>query len=166
MYQLLEKYEVNVAKDEFDKVSDIRFKWRKLRNLVNERNNQIALLQGGFKRDLTAQVERFALEVVAFRKDFDHHGPMVKGIRPQEAMERLKKYQRLYDDKERKWDTYMAGEELFGLPQNEYPELKKTKKVRVRPSGTRPPCAGLRSTRTLPQAHPSRPPAPERCHPR
>lgn len=28
----------------------------------------------------------------------------------------------------RKWDTYMAGEDLFGLPQNNYPELRKTKK--------------------------------------
>jgi len=128
MYLLLEKYEVNVAKDEFDKVADIRFKWRKLRNLANDQNDQISRLQGGFKRDLVSQVERFAQEVLHFRDDFDSNGPMVKGIRPQEAMERLKKYQRLYDDKERKWDTYMAGEELFGLPQNEYPELKQTKK--------------------------------------
>lgn len=32
---------------------------------------------------------------------------------------------RLFDDKERKWDTYLAGEELFGLPQIEYPELRQ-----------------------------------------
>ena len=55
-YQLLEKYEVTVAKDEFDKVSDMRFKWKKLRVMANERNAQIARLQGGFKRDLIAQV--------------------------------------------------------------------------------------------------------------
>jgi len=127
-YLLLEKYEVNVAKDEFDKVADLRFKWKKLRALANERNDQIAQLQGGFKRDLIAQVDKFATEVTDFRKEFDAKGPMVKGISPQEAMERLKKYQRLYDDKERKWDTYMAGEELFSLPQHDYPELKKTKK--------------------------------------
>eukprot|EP00667_Euglena_gracilis_P000005 EG_transcript_5 len=127
-YQLLDKYEVDVAKDEFDKVSDMRFKWKKLRQMANERNDQISQLQGGFKRDLIAQVGRFAQEVVQFRKQFETHGPMVAGISPQEAMERLKKYQRLYDDKERKWDTYMAGEDLFGLPQNNYPELRKTKK--------------------------------------
>eukprot|EP01012_Entosiphon_sulcatum_P023115 TRINITY_DN280_c0_g1_i7.p1 TRINITY_DN280_c0_g1~~TRINITY_DN280_c0_g1_i7.p1 ORF type:complete len:2218 (+),score=554.82 TRINITY_DN280_c0_g1_i7:76-6729(+) len=128
MYQLLAKYNVSVAKDEFDRVSDLRFKWKKLRSLANERNDQISQLQGGFKRDLTAQVMRFSHEVTAFRKDFEQHGPMAEGIRPQEAMERLKKYQRLYDDKERKWDTYMAGEELFGLPQHDYPELRKTQK--------------------------------------
>lgn len=33
-----------------------------------------------------------------------------RGIRPQEAMERLKKYQRLYDDKERKWETWPVQE--------------------------------------------------------
>lgn len=82
-------------------VSDMRFKWKKLRQMANERNDQISQLQGGFKRDLIAQVGRFAQEVVQFRKQFETHGPMVAGISPQEAMERLKKYQRLYDDKER-----------------------------------------------------------------
>ena len=41
---------------------------------------------------------------------------MVPGLPPMEAAERLKKYQRLYEDKERKWITYSAGEALFGLP--------------------------------------------------
>ena len=42
--------------------------------------------------------------------------------------ERLKKYQRLYEERERKWNTYSDGEDLFGLPVTEYPELVKTKK--------------------------------------
>lgn len=42
--------------EEFDKVVDLRPQWRRLRTLANERNDQMAQLQGGFKRDLISQV--------------------------------------------------------------------------------------------------------------
>jgi dynein heavy chain len=53
---------------------------------------------------------------------------MQAGIEPMEAYERLKKYKRLYEERERKWRTYSDGEDLFGLPITEYPELVKTQK--------------------------------------
>jgi len=42
--------------------------------------------------------------------------------------ERLQKFKRSYEDKQRRWNEYYAGEELFGLPRTDYPELTKMKK--------------------------------------
>ncbi|SCU69962.1 Cytoplasmic dynein 2 heavy chain (DYNC2H1), putative [Trypanosoma equiperdum] len=127
-YALLQRFNVPIFKEEIDRVEDIRFKWRKLHALAERRSDEINNLQYGFKKGLTQEVQKFGAEVIAFRNDYDSHGPMVEGLKPQEAMERLKRYQRQFDDKYRKWITLMAGEELFGLPLHKYPELVKTKK--------------------------------------
>ena len=128
MYTLLSRYNVHVEKDEADRVSELRFKWKKLRATAEKRTDEINQLQHGFKKNLTQEVQKFSTDVITFRNDFEANGPMVEGIKPAEAMERLRRYQRQFDDKWRKWDTYMKGEELFGLPQHHYPELARTKK--------------------------------------
>lgn len=127
-YHLLQRYQVHIPAEEMDCVEDLRFRWRKLHKAAQRSVNSINTMQHDFKRGLTQEVQKFGAEVVVFRNDYDAHGPMVEGLRPQEAMERLKRYQRQFDDKYRKWVTFMAGEELFGLPLHKYPELVKTKK--------------------------------------
>eukprot|EP00741_Cyanophora_paradoxa_P017811 tig00021017_g17202.t1 len=128
MYQLLHKYEVRVPKEEVDMVSDLRYAWKKLRKQAADVSETLSQLQAGFKRDLVKSVKVFVTDVILFRNDYDANGPMVAGLAPNDAMERLRKFMALYEQRERKWETYSAGEELFGLPVTEYPELKKTKK--------------------------------------
>jgi dynein heavy chain len=53
---------------------------------------------------------------------------MVPGIKPRVAAERLKVFQKQFEDMERKWIVYQSGEELFGLPVTEYPDLVRIKK--------------------------------------
>lgn len=53
---------------------------------------------------------------------------MVQGVPPMEAAERLNKYKRLFEERQRKWDSYCEGEDLFGLPITQYPELEACKK--------------------------------------
>jgi dynein heavy chain len=53
---------------------------------------------------------------------------MVIGISPREASDRLNFYQLHFDDLWRKYQTYSGGEELFGLPITEYPELQRVRK--------------------------------------
>lgn len=48
---------------------------------------------------------------------------MVTGLPPKEASDRLLIYQNHFDNLNRKFITYTGGEELFGLPVTEYPEL-------------------------------------------
>ena len=53
---------------------------------------------------------------------------MVAGVPPREASDRLVIFQNRFDTLHRKYLTYTGGEELFGLPVTDYPELLKIKK--------------------------------------
>ena len=53
---------------------------------------------------------------------------MVTGIPPKEALDRLKRFSEEYQVRKRKYDINHAGEMLFGLPHQSYPELDKTNK--------------------------------------
>eukprot|EP00976_Prorocentrum_cordatum_P089032 1187583-Prorocentrum_minimum.AAC.1 len=154
IYNLLGRYEVKVAKEETDMVGDLQYAWKKLRNLATSVSDKLSKLQVGleqcarsftsqvtqsvaqsvaqsvtrvgFKRELIKEVKLFIVDVVNFRQDFDANGPMVEGLDPMEAVDRLKKFQQLFDVRKRKWVNYSSGEELFGLTVTQYPELEKT----------------------------------------
>ena len=67
-------------------------------------------------------------DVTTFRTDFVENGPGVPGIEPKVALYRLKMFQEEYLIRERKFNSYNGGEILFGLPNQQYPELEETKK--------------------------------------
>ncbi len=53
---------------------------------------------------------------------------MVPGIEPKEALNRLRMFSDEYSVRKRKYDSYFAGETLFGLPHQSYPALEETRK--------------------------------------
>ena len=55
-------------------------------------------------------------------------GPMVPGLEPAEANERLSIFQARFDELWRRHETCSGGERLFGLTVNEYPQLQQTKR--------------------------------------
>eukprot|EP00798_Chlamydomonas_sp_ICE-L_P031303 gene31303-6451_t len=128
MYTLLLRYEVKVPKEETTMVSDLRYGWKKLRKLATDVSDNLTRLQVGFKRELIKEVKAFVLDAQFFRKDWEANGPMVPGLDPMEAVERLRKFQQMFDVRKRKWENYSSGEELFGLPVTQYPELEQTEK--------------------------------------
>lgn len=91
MYSLLMRYEVRVPKEETDLVSDLRYSWKKLKKLSMDVSDTLSRLQVGFKRDLISQVKVFVQDVVQFRTEWEKSGPMVPGLSPMEAYERLRK---------------------------------------------------------------------------
>ena len=58
----------------------------------------------------------------------NYRGPMVPGVSPSEASDRLNIYQAKFDELWRKYQTYSGGEELFGLEVTEYPDLQRIRK--------------------------------------
>ena len=130
MYTMLERYlpENFINKDEMDQKDVLKVSWRKLIETAESVTDEIARLQGGFKKKLLSDVKVFVADVIAFRNDYLANGPMVKGISPQDAMERLRRYQEEFELRYRRYELYSGGEVLFALKKTEYPELEATAK--------------------------------------
>ena len=54
-------------------------------------------------------------DVKILRQQFEDEGPMVQGITPKEASDRLKRFENEYELKKAFYDINKRGEDLFGL---------------------------------------------------
>lgn len=80
-----------------------------------------------YKKDLIKTVNAFKKDVTRFRAEYERSGPMVKGIPPREAVERLKRFKEEFEVRDRKQEIYYIGEDLFGVPHQRYPSLDTTR---------------------------------------
>ncbi|XP_012498101.1 PREDICTED: dynein heavy chain 5, axonemal [Propithecus coquereli] len=127
-YALLNKYGLLIAKEEMDKVDTLHYAWEKLLTRAGEVQNELVALQPSFRKELISAVEVFLQDCHQFYLDYDLNGPMASGLKPQEASDRLIMFQNQFDNIYRKYITYTGGEELFGLPVTQYPQLLEIKK--------------------------------------
>jgi len=65
---------------------------------------------------LKQDVSCFIHEVDNFYEDYRTEGPKCDGIRPEDAMARLKEFDDRFEMNKRKFEINKQGEELFGLP--------------------------------------------------
>ncbi|XP_067093621.1 dynein axonemal heavy chain 5 [Osmerus mordax] len=127
-YAVLNKYELSVAKEEAEKVDTLRYTWEKLLGRSTQVQNQLVSLQPNFRGELISNVETFVEDCHHFYQDYDKDGPMVAGLAPQDASDRLIMYQNRFDNLFRKYITYTGGEELFGLAVTPHPQLLEIRK--------------------------------------
>ncbi|XP_076594401.1 dynein axonemal heavy chain 5 isoform X4 [Chaetodon auriga] len=127
-YAMLHKYELSVAKEEADKVDTLRYSWEKLLSRSTEVQNELVALQPNFRGELVSNVETFLEDCQHFYQDYEKDGPMVVGLAPQDASDRLIMFQNRFDNLFRKYVTYTGGEELFGLPVTQHPQLLEIRK--------------------------------------
>ncbi|KAI9325129.1 dynein heavy chain, N-terminal region 1-domain-containing protein [Obelidium mucronatum] len=127
-YLLLTKHNVTVTKEETEMVDSLRYSWKKLKGLVIDVQTHLSKIQPVFKADLIGAVGKFAQDVKDFTVEYTENGPMVGNIAPKTASERLNVFQRAFDELNRKWETYSAGEDLFSLPVTPFPTLVRVKK--------------------------------------
>jgi dynein heavy chain len=129
MYNLLEIYIPEVMEKEESDVSSILDKdWAKLVVDAEAVRNQLQGQQAEFKKSLIVGINNLIVDVEEFRKNFEKNGPMVPGIEPKEALNRLRMFSDEYSVRKRKYDSYFAGETLFGLPHQSYPALEETRR--------------------------------------
>ncbi|XP_060727240.1 dynein axonemal heavy chain 5 [Tachysurus vachellii] len=127
-YAMLNKYELSVAKEETEKVDTLRYAWEKLLSRSGEVQNELVSLQPIFREELISNVQTFVDDCEHFYGDYEKDGPMVEGLAPREASDRLIMFQNRFDNLYRKYITYTGGEELFGLPVTQHPQLLEIKK--------------------------------------
>ena len=74
------------------------------------------------------KISSFQVDCGQFVNEYHENGPMQPGLTPREASDRLQMFQNHFDALWRKHSSYTIGEDLFGLPHSEQPELNKIKK--------------------------------------
>ncbi|KAM6185105.1 dynein axonemal heavy chain 8 [Rhynchocyon petersi] len=127
-YAILNRFEVEVTKEESEAVDTLRYSFNKLQSKAVSVQDELVQVQPKFKSSLLESVEVFRDDVLNFAESYDTEGPMVPNIPPQEASNRLQIFQANFDDLWRKFVTYSSGEQLFGLPVTDYEVLHKTRK--------------------------------------
>eukprot|EP01033_Poteriospumella_lacustris_P002475 gene2475-1807_t len=130
MYRMLESYLSAgfMEKEEIDKKTVLRSNWKKLLKQCEARTEELSKTQTKYKRQLLKDIKEFKRDVEQFREDFLRNGPMVDGINPNDAVDRLNRFKEEMKIRERKMESYQKGEELFALPVTDYPELIQTQK--------------------------------------
>ncbi|XP_071074543.1 dynein axonemal heavy chain 8 [Dasypus novemcinctus] len=127
-YAILNRFEVEVTKEESEAVDTLRYSFNKLQSKAVSVQDELVQVQPKFKSNLLESVEVFREDVANFADSYEMEGPMVPNIPPQEASNRLQIFQASFDDLWRKFVTYSSGEQLFGLPVTDYEVLHKTRK--------------------------------------
>ncbi|XP_027744232.1 dynein heavy chain 5, axonemal isoform X6 [Empidonax traillii] len=127
-YAMLNKYDLLVAKEETEKVDSLHYTWEKLLIRANEVQNELISLQPNFRGELISAVKTFTEDCAQFYSDYDQNGPLVVGLKPREASDRLTMFQNRFDNLFRKYITCTGGEDLFGLPVTQYPQLLEIQK--------------------------------------
>ena len=127
MYDLLDLYLPNTLDVQDREERDFLKKtWKKLLQEADDCRKNLQVRQTEYKRALILGVKNLVGDVKEFRRDFEANGPMVIGIPPREALDRLKRFSDEYLVRKRKFDINYAGENLFNLTHKSYPELEKT----------------------------------------
>ncbi len=128
MYQMLEYHLGSdfIDKEEIVQKTVIRAGWTRLIRLAENRADELSKAQDSLKKNLTKNSRSFSQDVVNFRKDFIAHGPMQNGLTLSDAIDRLSRFKEECKIRERKFDLYRGGEELFTLSRTEYPDLDVT----------------------------------------
>ncbi|KAL5262750.1 hypothetical protein ACHWQZ_G008223 [Mnemiopsis leidyi] len=127
-YAMLSRHDCHVMREEVENVDTLQYRWTKVLSQSHKVQNHLLSIQPNFRKDLVNNITVYRDAVDDFIGDYDGKGPMELGITPQEASERVSIFQVKFDDMWQKYETYSGGEELFGLPVTEYPELHKTKR--------------------------------------
>lgn len=148
-FNVLTRYDVPVDREHYDQVDNLRYTWQKL--LARALQTQVKLLdmQPTFESDLHANLDKFKSDKIEYVKEYRTAGPMQPGLTPREASDKLILFQvcfifyernlylvidifflnqNRFDGMWRRLQTYQSGEELFGLPQTDYPELGQIRK--------------------------------------
>ena len=82
-----------------------------------------------FERELDKQVKEFMVTIIQFRNKFDVEGPVVPGLMPREAVDRLTTFQKEYDRHVETREMLDAVQKLLEVPITLYPELDQLEEV-------------------------------------
>ncbi|XP_016518823.1 dynein heavy chain 8, axonemal [Poecilia formosa] len=127
-YEILTRSEADITKKEVEGVCVLNTFFTELQAKARSVQEVLIIMQPNFKQDLLECVTVFKEDVGTYMVEFDHDGPLVQGIAPQVASQRLQAFQARFEDLWKNFTTYTSAEQLLGLPVTQYDSLLLKKK--------------------------------------
>eukprot|EP00979_Chaetoceros_neogracilis_P016483 scaffold8198_cov287-Chaetoceros_neogracile.AAC.6 len=128
MYEMLEHNLPSgcMDKEEIDKKTVLTSNWKSIVKLSRSRNDEVSRTQLRFKSALIEDITVFSLDIQQVRSGFQMNGPLVQGILPMDAVDGLFRFKEELKVRERRYELYRSGEEIFAFEHKEYPEVERT----------------------------------------
>ncbi|XP_073237477.1 dynein axonemal heavy chain 5-like [Porites lutea] len=111
-FAMMNRYGLVYSSSDSERVDGLTYAWRKLHAQAGTVASHLLQIQPTFKADLLDGVEKFKEMVTVFVQEYNEKGPMVPGIPPREASDRLGIFQARFDELWRKYETY-SGKDIF-----------------------------------------------------
>ncbi|KAG5886924.1 hypothetical protein JTB14_034200 [Gonioctena quinquepunctata] len=127
-FNVLHRYKVTVEREITEQVDNLRYTWSRLLEMSLKVQVNLLDMQPQFQDDLRNNLSKFRQDKLDYCDEYRTAGPMQSGLTPREASDRLILFQNRFDGMWRKLQTYQSGEELFGLPTTDYPDMAQIRK--------------------------------------
>ncbi|CAF4261014.1 unnamed protein product, partial [Rotaria magnacalcarata] len=128
VYNLFKRYSIDIPQEEQMAVEMLRSTHERLLKRAKHVTHDLANAQQSFLDRFLIDKKQFQDDIADFVGDYDHNGPMIEGLPAQEASDRLTNFESRFSDLWKRYETFAAGEELFGLDKTEYIHLQTIKK--------------------------------------
>lgn len=122
------KYHVPLTEEDVERVDAVRITWHRLQQRSLEHHCNLVAIQPNFRQELLDNLTQFRVDCSQFCIDYERDGPMIQGLTPREASDRLLMFQNRFDALWRRLTSYEGGAELFGLMMPDVPELNRIRK--------------------------------------
>eukprot|EP00759_Apiculatamorpha_spiralis_P039630 PhF_6_TR38586/c0_g1_i2/m.57349 len=123
IFGLLQKIDNSYGRDDQENIDALSTRWDRIVRQSHDAMDNLQKLAPQFKSMLWKGTQTFTNSVKALKRDYDTQGPMCKDIGPRVAMDRLRHFQKQFDDRQKKLIELRMGEELFATQHVEFPEM-------------------------------------------
>lgn len=122
------KFHVPLTEEDVERVDAVRITWHRLQQRSLDHHCHLVAIQPSFRQELLDNLTQFRVDCTQFCADYDVDGPMIQGLTPREASDRLLLFQNRFDALWRRLTSYEGGAELFGLLMPDVPDLNRIRK--------------------------------------
>lgn len=127
-YAVFHQFHLNVPPYDVERVDGLRLQFTILMETSKVVAEKVLNKQKPLLQELEDGVTVFKDTVLSFDQEFIEKGPMVEGIAAKEASDRVLIFSFQLEMLQNQFEVLSSGEELFGLPVNDYPILQKRKR--------------------------------------
>ncbi|CAF1397791.1 unnamed protein product [Rotaria sordida] len=128
VYNLFKRYSIDIPQEEQMTIEMLRSTNERLLKRAKHVTHDLVNSQQSFLDRFLIDIKQFQNDIIDFVNDYDNNGPMIEGLPAQEASDRLTHFESRFNDLWKRYETFVAGEELFGLNKTEYIHLQTIKK--------------------------------------